>query len=173
MEIIKKQRIKSTLLQSVFIAVCFLPIILLITDHINLPLIEKIIISTVIITYITVMQAQIQFLSNDVNSLQKEIYNNYKSQQDNLNSNLDKIGRIMIVEKFMSEFQEQLKTYMEISPRQRVGQATFNCMTMFCPPIAEKIRGTSRGPFHKDEVLPDFYKWLENEILTNKDITIN
>lgn len=45
-------------------------------------------------------------------------------------------------------------------PEQRQGQMAFNLLTVMHPVLAERIRGSVRDPFYRDERLPEFFDFV-------------
>lgn len=63
----------------------------------------------------------------------------------------------------MTRYEEFLvfaDSYRHKHPAQRRGQAHFNALTEWDPPLAEKVRGTPLDPFYGDEVIPDFLAFV-------------
>lgn len=46
---------------------------------------------------------------------------------------------------------------------QRFGQAAFNVLVEVRPDISEKIRGSLKDPFYKDERLSEFFQYVQGE----------
>jgi hypothetical protein len=44
----------------------------------------------------------------------------------------------------------------------RNGQAAFNTLYAVHPQLAEQVHNTDIDPFYDDDVLPDFYEWVND-----------
>lgn len=50
---------------------------------------------------------------------------------------------------------------LEQHPAERIGQAAFNALHAIRPDLSERIRGGEADPFHNDQRLTIFYKFLQ------------
>lgn len=60
------------------------------------------------------------------------------------------------------EFHQYLSLVIErpCPPDWRAGQYAFNTLRDLRPDLAERVRGTALDPFHRDDVLPAFLRYV-------------
>jgi hypothetical protein len=64
----------------------------------------------------------------------------------------------------MLEFNAEFRRYGFQFPDHRSGQAAFNTLHRVAPELADKIRGTTLDPFHKTDLLDEFFDWLTDRL---------
>lgn len=61
-------------------------------------------------------------------------------------------------EEYVAAVTNKLKDY----PTWRQGQAAFNMLWEMRPELADQVHTSKLDPFHRDDRLPEFYEWVED-----------